>query len=180
MHIRMLIQKPIGSVHVPAYWALCTLPPQLLFDFWGSGSETNIHTHTMSHVFLHPAVEHKRRRQRKFCLQRTIVWCLVNTSNSTCSKICCWTRCLTFMLLCTCNAFSFKLFDTLAHLIRPSHHPVFAYCKRSETGQWEGLWEKFGGRQPEWLEERSKRRLPCCLVRKLVRPGTRLQVACND
>ena len=37
--------------------------------------------------------------------------CLVNTSNSTCFKVCCIIHCLAFMLPCTCNAFSCKVFD---------------------------------------------------------------------
>ena len=41
--------------------------------------------------------------------------CLVNTSNSTCFKVCCKFQ-LFAMLLCTCNAYSFQVFDALAHL----------------------------------------------------------------
>ena len=41
--------------------------------------------------------------------------CLVNTSNSTCFKVAKF-NCLPFMLLCTCSAFSFKVFGALAHV----------------------------------------------------------------
>ena len=72
----------------------------------------------------------RRRRQRRSFLQATTVQ-YRTPETVLASKFVAKFNCLPFMLLCTCNTYSFKVFDALAHL---SAGDKFVWCVTKGAG----------------------------------------------